>query len=227
MDWNNDGKQDLISGDSLGQVWLFLNEGTPKEPRLRTGVKVEAGGKAIVGVAPRYEQKPNGNYERVPNTKDVIGIYSKIHMADWDGDGLKDLLVGQDGPGDQQILLYRNTGKPGQPVLDEPTVLKLPGPAMSRPSPYLVDWDGDGQVDVLCGTESAKVYFFKNVSAGGEPKLSEGVPVDLQGDGFDKGYRCRIHVTDWNNDGKQDLLVGNFLSVDRKTGGNVWLFLSQ
>ncbi len=227
VDWNNDGKLDLVAGDASGQVSLFLNEGTPQQPRLRQGVQVEAAGRAIVGVPPRYEKGKDGHYALVPNKKDLIGIYSKIHLADWDGDGLRDLLVGQDGPGEHSMLFYRNKGNRDKPVLDKPAPLVLPGPGMSRPSPYLVDWDGDGKVDLLCGTESHSVYFFRNTGGAGPPKLAEGVPLQLEGAGFDKGYRCRIHVCDWNNDGKLDLLVGNFYSQDRSHGGNVWLFLGK
>jgi len=32
---------------------------------------------------------------------------------------------------------------------------------------------------------------------------------------------------DYNNDGKQDLLVGNFYSNKRPVGGNIWLFLGK
>ena len=42
-------------------------------------------------------------------------------------------------------------------------------------------------------------------------------------------YRCRIDVTDWNNDGKKDLLVGNvYNGIWRdEISGNVWLFLGK
>jgi hypothetical protein len=162
-----------------------------------------------------------------------MGIYSKMHVADWDGDGLLDLLVGQDGPNEgQDLLFYRNTGTAREPVLDKPVVITLPGPHMSRPSPYVVDWDGDGLPDLLCGTESAEVRFFRNTGSRGAPAFAKGVRLDLKGEGFEKGCRCRIAVTDWNNDGKLDLLVGNFCYVNGgpgggKTGGNVWLFLGR
>ena len=51
--------------------------------------------------------------------------------------------------------------------------------------------------------------------------------IELKGDGFEKGYRNRFDIVDWNNDGKLDLLVGNIISEDRKSTGNVWLFLQE
>ena len=49
MDYNNDGKTDLIAGDSKGQVWIFLNVGTRDKPELAKGVRIKAGGKPIMG----------------------------------------------------------------------------------------------------------------------------------------------------------------------------------
>ena len=227
MDWNNDGKKDLISGDTKGQVWVFLNEGTDQAPVLAAGIRVQADGEPIVGVSPRYEKTGDGGYEFVPDREKLIGIYSKIHLGDFDGDGLRDLLVGQSGPGGHDLLLYKNIGTQDSPEFGKPTPLELPGPKMSRPSPYLVDWDRDGKQDLLFGTERHKIYFFRNIGTNENPKLDKGEPLDLAGGDFGKSYRCRIDVTDWNEDGKPDLLVGNFYSYKKPAGGNIWLFLAK
>lgn len=217
MDWNNDGKKDLLSGDTKGQVWLYLNTGTQKEPVLSEGVRLQAGGKLIVGNPPRFwgsDEKP-------------MGIYSKIHFADWNGDGLRDLLVGQSGANVRDLLFYKNIGTQNEPKLAKPEPLELPGPKMSRPSPYVVDWDGDGKPDILFGAERLPLYFFRNAGTAQNPKLEKGKQLNLIGDDFCKGYRCRIDVTDWNGDGKLDILVGNFYSHQKPIGGNIWLFLCK
>jgi hypothetical protein len=103
----------------------------------------------------------------------------------------------------------------------------LPGPKMSRPSPYVLDWDEDGKMDLLFGTERAAVYFFRNVGTNQAPKLESGTKLDLANEEFAEGYRSRIDVTDWNGDGKQDILVGNFYSNKEPAGGNIWLFLRK
>ena len=71
MDYNNDGKIDLISGDTKGNVWVFLNVGTKRRPELAAGTRVEAGGKAITAGASA-----------------LAGKYAWLHMGDWDADGL-------------------------------------------------------------------------------------------------------------------------------------------
>ena len=216
MDWNNDGKKDLISGDTRGQVWVFLNTGTDDAPELAAGVRVQAGGVPII--SSRYAKGKSNS---------LMGYYSKLHYGDWNNDGLKDLLIGQDTKTGSEIAFYKNTGTKSEPKFDGLEILKLPGPKMSRPSPYIVDWDADGKLDLLFGTERAKIYFFRNTGTNDKPELEAGKPVALTGEDFSKGYRSRLDVTDWNEDGKLDLLVGNFYSYKKPMGGNVWLFLGK
>jgi hypothetical protein len=231
VDWDGDGKLDVVAGDSKGQVTFFRNTGTKTEPALAAGVRLQAGGETILGVSGRYEKGADGRYRKKPSPGKIMGIYSKIHVADWDGDGLHDLLVGQTGPNEgQDIVVYRNTGTAKAPSLDTPAPVKLTGPVMRRPSPYLVDWDKDGKPDLLCGTDKPRIFFFRNTGTRKAPAFAPGEALDLKGEPFEAGSRCRIDVTDWNNDGKRDLLVGNFHSYGTggsKYGGNVLLFLGQ
>ena len=48
LDWNNDGKKDLLVGTfEAGMVMLFLNRGTDAAPQLDQGSVLQAGGKPI------------------------------------------------------------------------------------------------------------------------------------------------------------------------------------
>src|SRR5690606_19466110 len=52
---------------------------------------------------------------------------------------------------------------------------------------------------------------FKNVGSRGSPELAEPVVLVPPPDGTDgRGVRSKICVTDWNGDGRFDLLVGDF-----------------
>jgi hypothetical protein len=207
VDWNNDGKNDLIAGDTQGNVTLFLNNGTKKEPKLAKGEPVEADGRPI----------KSGSHKLATG-------YAWLHMGDWDGDGLGDLFVGHVST----LILYRNIGTKSAPRFQAPTLVELPGAArIVRPSAYIVDWDGDGKKDMLLGGEEPKIYFYRNVGSNEKPKLAKAEALDLKGPGSDAGIRWRPEVTDWNNDGKQDLLVGNFYVRDGKALGNIWLFLAK
>jgi hypothetical protein len=240
VDWNKDGKKDLIAGDTKGQVTLFLNSGTPGKPELAAGVPVESEGKPISGKQTLYKIEKNQivmeNGEPVvdkviPGSNALAEIYSMIHVADWNGDGLDDLLVGHQ----VTILFYKNIGTAREPKLAAPVKIESPtGQWPSRPSPYVVDWDGDGVQDLLVGVDYGlpdvkAPFFFRNAGTNQEPKLEQGVPLKLEGEDFDKGYLLRLGMADWNNDGKLDLLVGNRCTVgpDQKITGNVWLFLRK
>jgi len=226
VDWNNDGKKDLIAGDTEGKVTLFLNIGTQEKPKLGKGKLVEADGKPITAKRTIFK-KVGGKFsvvdKTIPGSHKLAERYSKIHMADWDGDGLKDLLVGHN----HNIILYKNVGTRSAPRFKAPIPITIPeGKFPLRPSPYVIDWDGDGKKDLLVGCEDPKVCFYRNIGTNKKPQLAKGKALDLKGPGSNAGYRWRIDVTDWNNDEKKDLLVGNFYG-GRKAGGNVWLFLGK
>jgi hypothetical protein len=79
-DWDGDGDRDLLVGAEDGSVKLYRNTGSAKSPELASAVQLVPPGKKLYGA-----QAP----------KEVCrGGRSKICVADWNGDGLLDLLVG-------------------------------------------------------------------------------------------------------------------------------------
>ncbi len=222
MDFNADGKKDLVSGDTKGQVWFFENVGTDEAPVLAEGVRIESDGKPIIGFNSAYRGNKPADYD------EMMGIYSKLDMADYDDDGLFDILIGHTSPAKHLIVVYKNIGTKGEPKFAKPVPIELPESKMSRPSPFLIDWDKDGVNDLVCGTDRPQIYFFRNKGTNKEPEYETGKEIKLVGFQYDKGYRCRFDVNDWNNDGKVDLLVGNAYRINNNpTYGNVWVFLAK
>ncbi len=79
-DWDGDGDLDLLVGANDGSVLLFRNTGDANSPELAPAVQLVPPGKRTSGQnAPKEVRR---------------GTRSKICAADWNGDGLLDLLVG-------------------------------------------------------------------------------------------------------------------------------------
>jgi hypothetical protein len=225
VDFDDDGKLDLVAGDSDGSVWFFRNTGG----KLAAGVMVEADGKPICG----SKTVMKGDVRKTePASSKLADDYSKLDIADWDGDGLKDLIIGHSR---SELVLYMNTGKKGEPRFGPPRKIEPEkDPLPVRPSPLLVDWDGDGVQDLLVGSENGEIFFYRNEGTEKKPSFLKGVKLESGGKVIKKGTRARIDVADWNSDGKLDLLLGDFVVAenpekkgDYLMGGNVWVFLRK
>jgi len=79
-DWDMDGDLDLLVGADDGSVSLFRNVGTAKAPKLAAPIQLIPPGDASYGPDVPKEVRR--------------GTRSKICVADWNGDGRPDLLVG-------------------------------------------------------------------------------------------------------------------------------------
>jgi hypothetical protein len=143
--------------------------------------------------------------------------------------GLSDLISGGEGP----LYWYRFTGRfnaHSQPVFADPTpVLEAEAClyAGSLPVPTIVDWDGDGALDIVAGNSEGRILFFRNhgtsraaafatgmaLEAGGQQiHVQPGYKGDIQGPGEARWGYVSTNVVDWNGDGLPDILMGDSLS---------------
>ncbi len=65
-----------------------------------------------------------GEFLKVESTPIITGKWSVPYVYDWDSDGRNDLLVGYRMKEHGYVALFRNRGEEGNPVLDDPVLLR-------------------------------------------------------------------------------------------------------
>jgi hypothetical protein len=179
VDLDGDGLEDLVAGNTSGYIGFIKNLGG-KPPRWAAPMYISAGGKII-----RPQAGPNGSPLGPSEAK---WGYTNVNAADWDGDGLIDLVV-SDIWG--RIVWYKNTGTKtdfkfaaGQPV-----EVAWQGPAQKpawnwwspkgnelvtqwRSTPCLIDWNHDGLMDLITlDAEGYLAFFERHRTAEGKLEL--------------------------------------------------------
>jgi len=208
VDLDGDGQRDILSGSWPGEIYWFRGKAN--------------GGFAAGETLQRY------------GTNLSVGRASALAATDWDADGDIDLLIGTI---DGWVTLLDNQGTKTKYVFTKSERLKA-GSAQLKAAggdagPCAADWDGDGKLDLVLGSGEGSVTWCRNAGGGKleAPQILIAVASrEKQKNSFDSptgiGMRTKVCVADWNGDGKQDLIVGDFHSGGSgKYHGWVWVYL--
>ena len=160
-DFSGDGLPDMVTMDLDLDLVLYRRAGRDDLSALLPGEKL------------RYEDggtiKSTGPY--TPQGGDGRGR-TKFQVVDWDRNGVLDIVLGVGPqPGSEfyssYVLLCRNVGSNVEPLFKRPEVLLFD--SAGKPlefwrhavHPALVDWDGDGQWEIVAGADLGFVWYFK------------------------------------------------------------------
>jgi hypothetical protein len=226
VDWDGDGDEDLVCGNTSGNIGWFENLDGGNPPKWGPVRLLEAGGETI-----HVQAGPNGSIQGPCEAK---WGYTTLSVADWDHDGDRDLVVNSIWG---KVIWYENTGSKEKPVLAAARAREVewngapPKPAWNwwnprgkelatqwRTTPLVVDWDGDGLNDLVMLDHEGYLAFFRRERKDGALLLQPGERV-FRGKGFGalrlndgtagKSGRRKLCVVDWDRDGRLDLLVNS------------------
>lgn len=173
--------------------------------------------------------KPEGKQTKGPKVR-----HNQWRYIDYDGDNNLDLVVGIEdwsfygwddawnsngewlnGPLHGFVFIFKNEGSAESPKYAEPFKIQVGGRTLDVfgcPSPNFIDFDHDGDLDLLCGEFLDKFTYFENIGTRTEPKYAEGKRVHEAGVDADLSMDLQMIVPvaiDWNKDGWCDLIVGD------------------
>ncbi len=217
VDWENDGDQDLIVGigDWSDYEWDHAYDA---QGRWRNG-PLHGWVYLIENEDGKYSNKPI-KIEAAGSPIDVYG-WPSPNFADFDNDGDLDLLCGEFMDG---FTYFENTGTRSEPVYA--TGFKLSG-ADGKPlvmhvqmiTPTAIDWDQDGDQDLIVGDEDGRVALVEHTGAiqNGIPVFEQPVFFQQEADTLKFGALVTPYAHDWDGDGDEDLVCGN-------TAGNIAIF---
>jgi hypothetical protein len=179
VDFDNDGIKDLVISDGLGQIHFYRNRLADAVPQFEPPVYIEQAGVPIQVSGP-----------------------AAARVADLNGDGLSDLVVGA-GDGTVRVFLSTGTGADGRPILAVGTAFSLPGVSLTNARPFVGDLNQDGSHDFLIGYANGDIYEFLNSGTDAAPVFTNGskLPISVHSE-------AAPFPVDWNNDGLLDLLIG-------------------
>jgi hypothetical protein len=216
VDIDGDGRRDILSGsyasDSAERAGLFqVLYGEPGGKFRKAEVLKGTDGEPL-----------SIPYNGRTRSEDIC---TRPFAVDWDGDGHLDLVVGNSAG---TFYWFRGKAKgafrPTPEAIqagDEP--LRIKG---RHSDPFAIDWDGDGDLDLLSGSSDGGVHWSENISGAGKlPVLREFQVLIEPGGSSEDGESLteddlkgpanstRVWVADVNGDRKLDVLVGDSVTV--------------
>jgi len=134
-DIDGDSDLDLFVGQTYGKIYFYRNDGTP-----------ESAAWTLV----------SEDFESID-----VGSYSAPTLGDLDSDGDFDLLVGND---EGKLRFYRNDGTGSSFSIVFITDYYDSIDVGDRSTPFLCDFDSDGDPDLFVGESNGGLHYYRNLT---------------------------------------------------------------
>ena len=226
VDWDNDGDEDIIAGNTAGYIGFVENLSGGANPNWAEPVYLKSNNE-IIHIQAGYNGSVQGPCE-------AKWGYTTLSVGDWDNDGLHDIIINSIWG---KVLWYKNIGSINNPVLSEAKPIEVewenevPKPdwywwqpegknlvTQWRTTPFMFDWNEDGNNDLIMLDHKGYLAFFERVKIDDELKLLPGkrifynehdelLQLNKKVDGG--SGRRKFTIVDWDSDGKLDILVNS------------------
>ncbi|GAB3736936.1 hypothetical protein GCM10027594_17810 [Hymenobacter agri] len=157
-----------------------------------------------------------------------VGLYAKPTVSDLDGDGKQEIIVGEETG---KVYIYEQAASTGTGAFTVgPVATLFANPygattttvanAGSYARPSVGDLDNDGLIDILVGSNNGLLNRYEQLASTSTTTAGFSGPATIKlgtGADLDAGDVSKPLITDYDGDGKLDMLVGNY-------AGNVQLY---
>jgi hypothetical protein len=238
-DWDDDGDEDLICGNSAGYIGFIENLDGAEKPRWAKPVYLKAENETIRILA--------GESGSIQGPCEAKWGYTTLSVVDWNMDGLKDIVVNSIWG---NVIWHENIGSSGKPKLAtaknvavqwqqntpkpdwywwEPDANSLA--SQWRTTPEAIDWNKDGLTDLVMLDHEGYLSFYERTKTNEGLFLKPGQRIfhsepgtynrknevidsaagslRLNTDKYGASGRRKLAIGDWDGDGDLDILLNS------------------
>jgi hypothetical protein len=218
-DWDGDGDEDILCGNTAGSIGLFENLGSGENGLPKWSAPSLLSVRLGVDQPQRPFRVMAGTSGSIQGPAEAKWGYTTLSAADWDGDGDLDIFYNSIL---SEVGLLRNDGGELVPVSLATGITEGPPQwiwwksksnatlTQWRTTPVAIDFSGDGRLDLVALDQEG----FLTLRAQGKTAQrifvdEDNRPVRLNPRSCGSSGRVKLAIVDWDGDSRLDLLVNS------------------